>query len=38
MFENIRNNITNFINTVTWYPIHENVFNYIENESIYHLQ
>ena len=36
-FENIRNNITNFINTVTWYPIHENVFNYIENESIYHL-
>ena len=36
-FENIRNNITNFINTVTWYPIHENIFNYIENESIYHL-
>ena len=33
-FEEIRNNITTFINTDTWYPIQENVFNYTEEESI----
>ena len=34
-FENIRNNIINFINTVTWYPVQDNVFNDIETKFIY---